>query len=165
MTPALVRLVPLTASQILKESDLPIKMVAFGHCFRTEAGAAGAAGKGLYRVHQFSKVWGWAGKGGGGSVSGFKCAATASLRHTQSLNSFYVLAMCSELLCMTCTHACKPESAQLCLYVFRWRCLCCAPRPSQRPSMRSCVRLRRSSSQSWGYTSRWAGLGSALIQS
>lgn len=31
-------------------------MCAFGHCFRTEAGAAGAAGKGLYRVHQFSKV-------------------------------------------------------------------------------------------------------------
>ena len=31
-------------------------MAAFGHCFRTEAGAAGAAGKGLYRVHQFSKV-------------------------------------------------------------------------------------------------------------
>uniref|UniRef100_A0A7S0S4I3 serine--tRNA ligase n=1 Tax=Chlamydomonas leiostraca TaxID=1034604 RepID=A0A7S0S4I3_9CHLO len=42
--------------KVLKESDLPIKMAAFGHCFRTEAGAAGAAGKGLYRVHQFSKV-------------------------------------------------------------------------------------------------------------
>ena len=42
--------------KIIEESELPIKMVAFGHCFRTEAGAAGAAGKGLYRVHQFSKV-------------------------------------------------------------------------------------------------------------
>lgn len=42
--------------KVLKESQLPIKMAAFGHCFRTEAGAAGAAGKGLYRVHQFSKV-------------------------------------------------------------------------------------------------------------
>lgn len=42
--------------KILEEASLPIKMVAFGHCFRTEAGAAGAAGKGLYRVHQFSKV-------------------------------------------------------------------------------------------------------------
>lgn len=31
-------------------------MVAFGHCFRTEAGAASSATKGLYRVHQFSKV-------------------------------------------------------------------------------------------------------------
>ena len=42
--------------QILAEKELPLKLSAFGHCFRTEAGAAGAAGKGLYRVHQFSKV-------------------------------------------------------------------------------------------------------------
>ena len=42
--------------KILSEGELPIKMAAFGHCFRTEAGAAGAAGRGLYRVHQFSKV-------------------------------------------------------------------------------------------------------------
>ena len=30
--------------------------VAFGHCFRKEAGGAGLATRGLYRVHQFSKV-------------------------------------------------------------------------------------------------------------
>lgn len=42
--------------KILSEGELPLKMAAFGHCFRTEAGAAGAAGRGLYRVHQFSKV-------------------------------------------------------------------------------------------------------------
>lgn len=42
--------------KVVEEAVLPIKMAAFGHCFRTEAGAAGAAGKGLYRVHQFSKV-------------------------------------------------------------------------------------------------------------
>ncbi|KAJ4843537.1 Serine--tRNA ligase, chloroplastic/mitochondrial [Turnera subulata] len=41
---------------ILAESQLPLKYVAFSHCFRTEAGAAGAATRGLYRVHQFSKV-------------------------------------------------------------------------------------------------------------
>ncbi|KAM7518558.1 hypothetical protein LguiB_017520 [Lonicera macranthoides] len=41
---------------ILPESNLPLKYVAFSHCFRTEAGAAGAATRGLYRVHQFSKV-------------------------------------------------------------------------------------------------------------
>ncbi|XP_076898159.1 serine--tRNA ligase, chloroplastic/mitochondrial isoform X2 [Bidens hawaiensis] len=41
---------------ILAESSLPLKYVAFSHCFRTEAGAAGAATRGLYRVHQFSKV-------------------------------------------------------------------------------------------------------------
>jgi len=43
-------------NKTLDESDLPIKLVAFGHCFRTEAGAPGLASKGLYRVHQFSKV-------------------------------------------------------------------------------------------------------------
>ncbi|KAH7687168.1 Serine-tRNA ligase type1 protein [Dioscorea alata] len=41
---------------ILPDSALPLKYVAFSHCFRTEAGAAGAATRGLYRVHQFSKV-------------------------------------------------------------------------------------------------------------
>jgi seryl-tRNA synthetase len=30
--------------------------VAFGHCFRKEAGGTGLATRGLYRVHQFSKV-------------------------------------------------------------------------------------------------------------
>lgn len=42
--------------KVVEEKELPIKMVGFGHCFRTEAGAGGTAGKGLYRVHQFSKV-------------------------------------------------------------------------------------------------------------
>jgi len=41
---------------ILLDSALPLKYVAYSHCFRTEAGAAGAATRGLYRVHQFSKV-------------------------------------------------------------------------------------------------------------
>ncbi|WJZ92318.1 hypothetical protein VitviT2T_011320 [Vitis vinifera] len=41
---------------ILAESLLPLKYVAFSHCFRTEAGAAGTATRGLYRVHQFTKV-------------------------------------------------------------------------------------------------------------
>ncbi|KAK4708365.1 hypothetical protein R3W88_029290 [Solanum pinnatisectum] len=38
------------------QSSLPLKYVAFLHCFRTEAGAAGTATRGLYRVDQFSKV-------------------------------------------------------------------------------------------------------------
>ena len=42
--------------EILDESDLPLKYVGISHCFRTEAGAAGRASKGLYRVHQFTKV-------------------------------------------------------------------------------------------------------------
>ncbi len=42
--------------QILRKEDLPMRLVGVSHCFRTEAGAHGAASKGLYRVHQFSKV-------------------------------------------------------------------------------------------------------------
>jgi len=46
----------LYADTILDEAELPIKLAGLSHCFRTEAGAAGRESKGLYRVHQFSKV-------------------------------------------------------------------------------------------------------------
>ncbi len=42
--------------QIVNESDLPIKMAGISHCFRTEAGGHGKAVRGIYRVHQFTKV-------------------------------------------------------------------------------------------------------------
>lgn len=35
---------------------IPRLYAAFSHCFRREAGAAGRASRGLYRLHQFSKV-------------------------------------------------------------------------------------------------------------
>lgn len=41
---------------VFEASQLPVKYVAYSHCFRREAGAAGQSSKGLYRVHQFSKV-------------------------------------------------------------------------------------------------------------
>lgn len=44
------------ANTILEDWQLPIKYVAHSHCFRREAGAAGRESKGLYRVHQFSKI-------------------------------------------------------------------------------------------------------------
>ena len=44
------------AGRTLKEEDLPIRLAGLSHCFRREAGAAGKFSKGLYRVHQFSKV-------------------------------------------------------------------------------------------------------------
>ncbi len=44
------------ADEVLREADLPLKYAGISHCFRTEAGAAGRASKGLYRVHQFTKV-------------------------------------------------------------------------------------------------------------
>lgn len=44
------------ANQILSKDQLPIKMAGLSHCFRREAGGAGQYSKGLYRVHQFSKL-------------------------------------------------------------------------------------------------------------
>ena len=42
--------------QILDVDDLPLKFAGLSHCFRTEAGAHGKATRGIYRVHQFTKV-------------------------------------------------------------------------------------------------------------
>jgi len=44
------------ANEIVDLSQGPKKYVALSHCFRTEAGAAGRVSKGLYRVHQFTKL-------------------------------------------------------------------------------------------------------------
>ncbi|NNM54425.1 MAG: serine--tRNA ligase [Spirochaetales bacterium] len=44
------------SEEILDLSQGPIKMAGVSHCFRREAGAHGQFSKGLYRVHQFTKV-------------------------------------------------------------------------------------------------------------
>ncbi|MBI2448191.1 serine--tRNA ligase [Candidatus Microgenomates bacterium] len=44
------------ADEILDLSKSAKKYVALSHCFRTEAGAYGRTSKGLYRVHQFTKL-------------------------------------------------------------------------------------------------------------
>ncbi len=44
------------ADEIIKKENLPLKYCGISHCFRREAGAAGQFSKGLYRVHQFSKL-------------------------------------------------------------------------------------------------------------
>jgi len=46
----------LLADVILEEEQLPMKFCGISHCYRTEAGAHGRASRGLYRVHQFTKV-------------------------------------------------------------------------------------------------------------
>jgi seryl-tRNA synthetase len=51
--------VPVTAylsDEVLTESDLPKKFVAFSPCFRREAGSYGKDTRGVYRLHQFNKV-------------------------------------------------------------------------------------------------------------
>jgi seryl-tRNA synthetase len=42
--------------EIVKESELPIKMTAYTPCFRREAGSYGKDVRGLNRLHQFDKV-------------------------------------------------------------------------------------------------------------
>jgi len=44
------------SDEILDLSQGPLKYAALSHCFRTEAGSYGRASKGLYRVHQFTKL-------------------------------------------------------------------------------------------------------------
>ncbi|MFO0789954.1 MAG: serine--tRNA ligase [Pirellulales bacterium] len=46
----------LYSGEVIDAEKLPIKLCGISHCFRTEAGAAGRASRGLYRVHQFTKV-------------------------------------------------------------------------------------------------------------
>ncbi|KAJ7492405.1 hypothetical protein FB451DRAFT_531345 [Mycena latifolia] len=44
------------ANKVFPEKTLPLKVVGLGHAFRAEAGARGTDTRGLYRVHQFTKV-------------------------------------------------------------------------------------------------------------
>ncbi len=46
----------LYSGQVIDAEKLPLKLCGISHCFRTEAGAAGRASRGLYRVHQFTKI-------------------------------------------------------------------------------------------------------------
>ena len=42
--------------EVLDEKELPKKYAALSHCFRTEAGSYSKFSKGVFRVHQFTKV-------------------------------------------------------------------------------------------------------------
>jgi len=46
----------LFAGQTIDADQLPIKICGISHCFRTEAGAHGRATRGIFRVHQFTKI-------------------------------------------------------------------------------------------------------------
>ncbi|KAK4167288.1 serine--tRNA ligase, chloroplastic/mitochondrial [Cladorrhinum sp. PSN259] len=51
-----IPLAGMKADTVLDESDMPMKRVAVSRCYRAEAGARGSETKGLYRVHEFTKV-------------------------------------------------------------------------------------------------------------
>lgn len=44
------------ANKTLEAKDLPLKVIGPSRCYRAEAGARGVDTKGLYRVHEFTKV-------------------------------------------------------------------------------------------------------------
>ena len=46
----------LYAEQTVPAEQLPIKLCGISHCYRTEAGSHGRATRGIYRVHQFTKL-------------------------------------------------------------------------------------------------------------
>ncbi|EJD52100.1 seryl-tRNA synthetase [Auricularia subglabra TFB-10046 SS5] len=51
-----IPLAALFANRVLDGDALPVRVAGLGRAFRSEAGARGADTRGLYRVHQFSKV-------------------------------------------------------------------------------------------------------------
>jgi len=51
-----IPLAAMKANQTIIEDELPLKHVAVSRCYRAEAGARGVDTKGLYRVHEFTKV-------------------------------------------------------------------------------------------------------------
>ncbi|TDZ28295.1 Serine--tRNA ligase [Colletotrichum trifolii] len=51
-----IPLAGMKAGATLDANELPLKRVAVSRCYRAEAGARGASTKGLYRVHEFTKV-------------------------------------------------------------------------------------------------------------
>lgn len=46
----------LLADQTVDAEQLPLKVCGISHCFRTEAGAHGRESRGIFRVHQFTKI-------------------------------------------------------------------------------------------------------------
>ncbi|KAI1278550.1 hypothetical protein F5Y07DRAFT_406721 [Xylaria sp. FL0933] len=51
-----IPLAGMRADSVLEAAELPSKRVGASRCYRAEAGARGADTKGLYRVHEFTKV-------------------------------------------------------------------------------------------------------------
>lgn len=62
----------LYADKAIPEQRLPLKLIGASRCYRAEAGARGVDTKGLYRVHEFTKVemFAWTMPGNGDSATG-----------------------------------------------------------------------------------------------
>jgi seryl-tRNA synthetase len=51
-----IPLAGMKAGETLEAAELPLKVIGVNRCYRAEAGARGVDTKGLYRVHEFTKV-------------------------------------------------------------------------------------------------------------
>lgn len=51
-----IPLAGMKANTTMNQDELPLKLVGVSRCYRAEAGARGVDTKGLYRVHEFTKV-------------------------------------------------------------------------------------------------------------
>lgn len=78
------------AGHTFQEKDLPLKAVAVSRCYRAEAGARGVDTKGLYRVHEFTKVemFAWTlpdENGGDGEGAAFGTGSDIVRSHSQEV--------------------------------------------------------------------------------
>ncbi|KAK2812764.1 hypothetical protein FQN50_001093 [Emmonsiellopsis sp. PD_5] len=75
--------IPLAAMYAGQEVKVPTKLVGVSRCYRAEAGARGVDTKGLYRVHEFTKVelfaWGMPDGDGAGKGAGAGASTSASI--------------------------------------------------------------------------------------
>uniref|UniRef100_A0AAV1ULG0 serine--tRNA ligase n=1 Tax=Peronospora matthiolae TaxID=2874970 RepID=A0AAV1ULG0_9STRA len=51
-----ITLAAMKSNEVMDSRTLPLKYAGFSHCFRTEIGHGGRQTRGIYRIHQFSKV-------------------------------------------------------------------------------------------------------------
>lgn len=88
-----IPLAAMYAGRDIDSSDLPIKLVGASRCYRAEAGSRGVDTKGLYRVHEFTKVelFGWADQPSESSVTSSNDLFTEVLNiQTEILSSLHL---------------------------------------------------------------------------
>ena len=81
-----IPLAGMKANMVIDQADLPIRVVGSSRCFRAEAGARGLDTKGLYRVHEFTKVEMFAWTAPGDEHSAFTTMLTVQKEILQNLN-------------------------------------------------------------------------------
>ncbi|KAL8809697.1 MAG: hypothetical protein Q9200_003191 [Gallowayella weberi] len=80
-----IPLAGMKANTTMNECDLPLQVVGASRCYRAEAGARGLETKGLYRVHEFTKVEMFAWTTRGGSDAAFDSMLMVQKEILQSL--------------------------------------------------------------------------------